>query len=302
MATAREIKRRIKSIKNIAQVTNALQAVAASRVRRAQAHVLASRPYASRAWRVLIDVAAQTQPGKLVHPLLEVRAPVKKIGVVVITSDRGLAGPYNLNMMRTATRFVEARGAPVEYMTIGRKGRDMLIRAGAQVKADFSGLPDDPAIRDIAPIARAAVDDFLSGQVDEVYLAWTDFINMLAQRPGVVRMLPIKPYDAHEAQLSGAPHVPQPPNHHLQYIYEPNAEVILNTVLPRLVEWTLYQAILESQASEHAARMVAMRTASENADALADELTLSFNKARQLAITSEMLDIVGGANALRAAG
>ncbi|MCZ7546197.1 MAG: ATP synthase F1 subunit gamma [Anaerolineae bacterium] len=301
MATAREIKRRIRSVKNIAQVTNALQAVSASRVRRAQARSDASRPYAARVWRVLVDVAAQARHGELIHPLLDVRTPVSKIGIVLITSDRGLAGPYNLNIVRKTRRFVEEMGKPAEYITVGRKGRDMLYRQGAQIRADFSDVPDDPTIVDIAPIAREAIGDFLSHQVDEVYFAWTNFINMLTQQPGLARLLPLKPYDEYDAELSGTPQLPQAPGRKLPYIYEPEAAVILNMVLPRFTEWLLFQAILGSQASEHAARMVAMRTASENADALADDLTLSYNKARQLAITSEMLDIVGGAEALGAA-
>ena len=301
MATAREIRRRIRSVRNISQVTGALQAVAASRVRRAQARALAGRPYAARAWRVLVDVSAQTRQGSLVHPLLDVREPVNRIGILFISSDRGLAGSYNLNILRTATRFVEKRGKPAEYITVGRKGRDQLIRTGAEVVADFSDLPDDATMADIAPIARAAMDSFLSGQVDEVHVAYTDFINMLTQRPAVVRLLPIKPYEPDEMDYADTSRVPEAAGHNLQYIYEPSAEVILNMVLPRFVEWTLFQAFLEAQASEHAARMVAMRTASENADALADELTLSYNKARQLSITNELLDIVGGAEALAAA-
>ena len=301
MATAREIRRRIRSVRNIAKVTNAMQAVSASKVRRAQARTLASRPYAARAWRVLIDVAAQTRHGELVHPLLAVREPVRKVGVVLVTSDRGLAGPYNLNILRTTTRFVESQGKPVEYIAIGRKGRDQLFRMGADVRAEFSDLSDEIGITDVAPIARAVMDDFLSGRVDEVALAYTNFINTLTQRPGVVRLLPLAPYKPEEEQLAGTAEVPHAPETRLQYIYEPNAETILNLVLPRFVEWLLFQAVLESKASEHAARMVAMRTASENAEELADGLVLTYNKARQLSITNELLDIVGGAEALAAA-
>lgn len=307
MATAREIKRRIRSVKNISQMTKAMQAVSASKVRRAQAHVLASRPFSTLALGLLIDIAAQveTQVGEALHPLLEVREPVKAAAALVITGDRGLAGPYNTNMFRTILRFEERMEAPLRYVAMGRKGRDFLIRRGAEIVAEFINMPDDPSIREIAPVARLLMDEFLSGQVDEVYVAYTDFINTLTQQPVVLRLLPIKLYS--RADMVMAESLEQQleerdllePASHREYLYEPSARVILGQILPLFTEVLIYQSVLESQACEHSARMVAMRTATENAEELADELTLYYNKARQLAITNEMLDIAGGAEALR---
>ncbi|MBN1284505.1 MAG: ATP synthase F1 subunit gamma [Anaerolineae bacterium] len=306
MATAREIRRRIRSVKNIAQITKAMQAVSASKVHRAQTTVLASRPFSTLAFALLADIAVQTrlQAGEILHPLLEVREPVERVAALVITSDRGLTGPYNTNMFRTIVRFEERIVRPVQYTVVGRKGRDFLIRRRASVGAEFIHLSDAPSINDIAPMARLVMDEFLSRQVDEVYVAYTDFINMLTQKPVVLRLLPIKPYSKEDMVMAKAledqleKRALLRPAAHREYIYEPSARVILDQILPRFVEVLIYQAVLESQASEHAARMVAMRTATENADILVDELTLYYNKARQLAITNEMLDIVGGAEAM----
>lgn len=302
MATAREIKRRIKSVQNISQMTHAMQAVSASKVSRAQAHVLAGRPYVRWAWTLLVDVASQSRGGEMLHPLLEVRERAESVGILVITSDRGLAGPYNTNVLRTLARFAEqvSHRSAVSYIVAGRKGRNFLLRRGDDIRAEFSDLPDDPSITDVAPIARLAMDEFLSGTVDEVHVAYTDFINTLVHRPVVLRLLPLKPYTAEDMVMAKAleDRVPRPPSHLLEYIYEPSAMAVLDLILPRFTEVMVYQAVLESQACEHSARMVAMQTASENAEELVDELTLHYNKARQLAITSEMLDIVGGAEAL----
>ena len=193
MATAQEIRRRIRSVKNIAQVTRALEAVSASKVRRAQSQVLATRPYAEKAWYVLTHLAAQAAPGARSHPLLTRRTDVKRVCVILLTSDRGLCGAFNYNMVRTTMNFVEARGRDVQLITVGRKGRDLTWRAGSVIAAEFSKLPDIPSALDITPIARAAIDDFLGGVVDEVYLAYTDFINTLKQKATVKRLLPIVP-------------------------------------------------------------------------------------------------------------
>ncbi len=301
MSTARQIKRRIKSIQNISKVTHAMQAVAASKVRHAQADVLASRPYSMTGWDLLINIANQAaKGGEPPHPLLEVREEVKAVGVTVISSDRGLAGPYNTNILRVARRFKEKIGVPVRYIALGRKGRDMLIRLGADIIAEFSDIPDTPSISDIAPIARTITDDFLCGQIDEAYIAYTDFVNTLTQRPVVLRLLPLKPYDTEDMAMSEAvKDAPPPPDHQREYIYEPDPTAVLDLILPRFTEVLIYQAILESKACEHSARMVAMQTASENAEDLAEDLTLEYNKARQLTITREMLDIVGGVEALK---
>ncbi|HEC21320.1 MAG TPA: ATP synthase F1 subunit gamma [Chloroflexi bacterium] len=290
MATAREIRRRIRSIKNIAKVTGALEAVSASRVQRAQSQALASRAYAEAASSILEDLGRR-RDGTFEHPLLTERPDVKNITLILITSDRGLAGPYNANVIREAVEFEQAQKVPVRYITVGRKGRDLMVRRGATLVAEFSNLPPAPSILDITPITRAAVDDFLTGAVDEVHIAYTRFINTLRQQPKIRRLLPLHSHTlVEEEQPQGEPRA--------VYSFEPDPRSVLDEILPRFVELILYQSLLEALASEHSARMVAMRNATENANALVDDLTLSYNKARQLAITSEILDIVGGAEAL----
>jgi F-type H+-transporting ATPase subunit gamma len=301
MPTAREVKRRIRSVKNIGQITRALEAVSASRVRRAQARVMASRVYAEKAWEILLNVQNTAGGAANLHPLLTDREEVNNIMLVLVTADRGLAGAYNSNILRVSQRFARRIDKPIQYMTVGRKGRDSLVRIGANLVAEFSNLPAEPGIADVSPIARVAIDEFLSGSVDEVFIAYTDFVNLLTQRPVVQRMLPMRPYepddDAVREMVKDAPQVSTGKN---VYEYEPSAEALLEEIVPRFTTLQLYQDILESRASEEAARMVAMRNASENAAGLASDLTLVYNKARQAAITNEILDIVGGAEALQA--
>jgi F-type H+-transporting ATPase subunit gamma len=297
MATAQEIRRRIRSVTNIGQITRALEAVSASRVRRAQAQVLATRPYAEKSWQVLTHLASQTSHEVRTHPLLTVRPEVNTVGVLLLTSDRGLCGAFNLNMVRTTMDFIESRGKPAKLITVGRKGRDLMWRAGYTIVAEFTRLPAAPTALDCSPITRTAMDDFMGGAVDEVYLAYTDFINTLNQRPVVKRLLPIRPGEV-GTQAMGEYVEDVQVDKLAEYLYEPSPQLILDSVLPRFTELQVYQAILESLASEHSARMMAMRNATENAEVLVDDLTLSYNKARQQAITSEILDIAGGAEAL----
>jgi F-type H+-transporting ATPase subunit gamma len=300
MATAREIKKRIRSVKNIAQITRALEATSASKVRRAQARVLASRAYAEKAWEILINVQKTSQSGTPLHPLLTPRDEIESVKVILVTSDRGLAGAYNTNMIRTARRFTHRLGKPASFVTIGRKGRDSIIRVGEKVVAEFSNK-DNPTIADVSPIARLVIDEFLSGEVDEVLIAYTDFINTLTQAPRVRQLLPLTPFQTEDMVLAEMLKA-QPALSSMKgdYEYEPGPEAILNEIVPRFTTLQLYEAVLEAQASEHSARMVAMRNASENASALTVDLTLMYNKARQAAITAEILDIVGGAEALQA--
>lgn len=300
MPSAREIKKRIRSVKNIGQITRAQESVAASKVRFAQARVLASRAFAEKAWEILLNVQSAGTKGAALHPLLTARPDVKKVMIVVITSDRGLAGAYNTNILRVAQRFAERMNKPVSFVTIGRKGRDSLIRIRENVVAQFTDIPSAPTISYISPIARLAIDAFLSGEVDDVYIAYTDFINTLTQRPVVLGWLPLIPHNIEDSVAAELiKDVPAVTKTVANYEYEPSPEAILQEIVPRFTELQLYQALLESQASEHSARMVAMRNASENASTLASDLTLDYNKARQSAITSEILDIVGGAEALQ---
>lgn len=301
MATAREIKKRIRSIKNISQITRALEAVSASRVRKAQARVLASRAYAEKAWEILLNIQSMATKGVPLHPLLTARDDVKEVMIVLVTSDRGLAGAFNSNILRVATRFGQRLGKPVRWVPVGKKGRDSLIRSGANVIAEFTGMPAEPTIANITPIAQLAINEFLSGQVDQVFIAYTDFVNTLTQKPVVLSWLPLIPYHTDD-QVMGEmiKHVPEVTTGSSDYEYEPSAAAILDEIVPRFTQLQLYQALLESLASEHSARMVSMRNASDNAGQLMSDLTLVYNKARQAAITSEILDIVGGAEALQA--
>lgn len=294
MATAREIRRRIRSVRNIAKVTGALEAVSASKVRRAQNQALASRAYSAAAYEMLADLA-RFQDDSLRHPLLDERDEINNVLVIAISSDRGLAGPYNTNLVRRVVDFVDDYDATVRFITIGRKGRDLLLRRGETIIAEYTDMPAMPSVFDIAPVLRTAVDEFLTGAADRVYIAYTDFVNTLNQRPTVQQLLPLAPEQRHidESRERAGRSGPHP-----VFGFEPNASLILEEILPRFTEVLLFQGLLESLASEHSARMVAMRNATENANALVEDLTLSYNKARQLAITSEILDIVGGAEAL----
>ena len=298
MASERELRNRIRSVKNIGQVTRALEAVSASKVRKAQAQVLATRAYAVKAWEVLVNVSSQVGASADMHPLLEVRSEIGSAAILLLTSDRGLCGAFNTNIVRKTIEFAKKSPWPTMLVTVGSKGRDLMYRADQQIIADFT-VPDPTTRLDVTPIARTVIDDFVSGRVDVVYLAYMDFVNTLIQRPVVRRLLPLTPSSVEDqAMAEYLEDGPQKRDGQLEYVYEPSPAAILGEVLPRFSELQVYQALLESLASEHSARMVAMRNATENADALVDELVLARNKARQASITSELLDIAGGAEAL----
>ncbi len=293
MASAREMRLRIRSVKNISQVTRALQAVSASKVRKAINALMGTRPYATKAWQVLTHVAGQ--PGRdSLHPLLTGRASVKKTLVVVISGDRGLAGAYNTNLIRFVLRKFQNYPTPVSFIAVGKKGRDLLMRRRMDVIADFSNLPAAPSFMDVSAIGRLAVDEYLKGNYDEVFLVYTDFVNMVKQDPTIKKMLPLEvdggSDNVMEYEKKGGAAA--------AYQYEPEEREILEEIIPRFTALQVYQAILESLASEHAARMVAMRNATDNAHDLVADLQLQYNKVRQQSITSDMLDIAGGAEAL----
>jgi F-type H+-transporting ATPase subunit gamma len=296
METLREIRRRIRSVQNLAQMTRAMEAVSASKVQKAQAAVLATRPYAHRAWEVIVNLSGVR--GIPLHPLLTVREPVRSVLLVVFTSDRGLCGAYTHNVVRAATDYARRLGVPVRYVAVGKRGRNILWRLRAPLVAEFHGLPAVPRFADITAIARLAMEEFLSGRSDEVFLVYTDFINLLRQRPVVKRLLPLRPTRLEEQAVSEYV-VDMRPAGVADYLYEPSPEALLNVILPRFTELQVYQAALEAAASEHAARRTAMRNATDNAEELIRDLTIIRNKARQHAITKELLDIAGGAEALR---
>ena len=288
MASTREIRRRIRSVKNISQVTRAMEAVAASKMRRAQQQVLATRPYADKAREVLSYIARLDSGGGAMDSLITPRAEIKTVGVILVTADRGLAGGFNANVLRRAAAFLKeqrSQGREVEVIAVGKKGRDWILRYDPVLRAEFSSMPDTPSTADIGPISRTAIDDFRSGRFDEVHLIYTDFVNTLIQRPVALQILPVIPAE---------PTVTMPPD----YIFEPSVEAVLEQVLLGFTEVQILQGLYESMASEHSARMVAMRNATDAANELVDELTLTYNKARQEGITRELMDIVGGSVSL----
>jgi F-type H+-transporting ATPase subunit gamma len=294
MANTREIRLRIRSVKNIRQVTRALQAVSASRVRKAMDAVEHTRPYATKAWQVLTHIAGQ--PGRTtLHPLLTVRQDVKSAIVVMVSGDRGLAGPYNTNILRFTLSHFRNYNIPVRYIAVGRKGSELLFRRGLDVMAQFTDLPPEPQFTDASPIGRILVEEFLAGRADQIFLVYTDFVNMIRQVPTMKQLLPLEletDTGLVQADLGAGRQGPS-----AAYIYEPGQIEILDQIVPRFTALQVYQALLESIASEHAARMVAMKNATENANELASALTLEYNKVRQQSITNEMLDIAGGAEA-----
>jgi F-type H+-transporting ATPase subunit gamma len=288
----------MRSVRNISQVTRALEAVSASKVRRAQQAVLATRAYAGKAFQVLQHLGLQPGSAGSLHPLLQQRPAVNSITVVLITSDRGLCGAYNTNMVRTAMDFVRSSTVPIRFVAVGRKGRDMLLRRRQALIAEFINLPGNPSFLDVSAIGELAVQEFLSGRADEVMLAYTDYINTLRQVPRLRPLLPLRPESEEAHETAGVAYGiarggPEP-----AYIYEPSQEALLDVIVPRFTALQVYQAILEAAASEHSARMVAMRNATDSAKELLGSLQLGYNKARQLAITSDLLDIVGGVEAL----
>lgn len=292
MASAREMRLRIRSVKNISQVTRALEAVSASKVRKAMSAVAATRNYATKAWQVLMHIAGQ--PGRdTLHPLLTKRTEVKQSLVLVVSGDRGLAGAYNTNIFRFLMNRFDHHPNALKFIAVGRKGRDLLMRRRKNVIAEFSNLPAAPSFSDVSAIGRLAVNEFLNGSVDEVFLVFTDFISMSRQEPVVKKLLPLE-------VTSSADRVETYEHHHLSaaYIYEPEESEILDEIIPRFTALQVYQAILESLASEHAARMVAMSNATDNAIELVGALQMDYNKVRQQSITGDLLDIAGGAEAL----
>lgn len=300
MANERELNKRIKSVKNISQVTSALAAVSASKASRAQRQAEATRHYAQKAFEIIQNLAAQPGASATTHPLMMARENVKTIGLVLLTSDRGLAGSYNVSMVTLAERFLAAAGKPAKVIAVGRKGRDAMVRRGYDVIATFDRVPDPPSFLDIMPIARLTIDSMLSGEVDQVFIGYSEYVNLVTRRPVIHQLLPLKPAD-----LSGMPGaeyvsgVDAVQASQQSYTYEPSAEALLNDIVPRFTRLQVYQSLLEALASEHSARMVAMNNATDNAAELVDILTLERNKARQASITNEILDIVGGAEALK---
>ena len=288
MPSTREIRRRIRSVRNLAQIPRAMEMVSASKMRRAQRNVLATRPYADRLRDVMSSLMARSS-GARTGTLLEIRPEVKSVALIVITPDRGLAGSLVGNLLRRTARFVldeRAKGHSVKVLAIGKKGRDFLARSGQDLLAEVTKLGDNPKLADILGVSTNVIEGFLKGEFDEAYLVYSQFVNTLVQRPAIRRILPVEAEQSDKTAKGS------------DYNYEPDQDVVLNDLLPRFAEVQIYQALLEAIASEHSARMVAMRNATDNAKELRRELSLTYNKTRQANITKEVSEIASGAAAL----
>ncbi|MBU6256349.1 MAG: ATP synthase F1 subunit gamma [Chloroflexi bacterium] len=283
MPSQREIRRRIGSVKNIRQITRAMQFVAASKLKRAQDATLASRPYGHSIDEVIADLASVL--GEEGHPLLRAPEGGAPRTIVLFTTDRGLAGALNSNLIRFALKELETAGAGSTIITIGKKGRDALARGGYEISAAFPGYGDKPTFGDVTPLVSLLVDNFLAGRSAGVTLIHPAFISTLTQRPEAVQLLPITA----SADTAGIPGN--------QFLFEPNPSAVLEALLPRYVATRVFQAVLETTACEQSSRMVAMKNATENAGELISDLTLTYNKVRQSNITREMIEIASGASA-----
>ncbi len=287
MATIRQIRRRVRSVTSIAKVTKAMELVAGSKMRRSQTRALQARPYAEKLMEILGDLARQRGEEEDAHPFLTVR-PAKNTLVLFLGPNRGLAGGLPSNMNRRAASFALEQETPVSFVCVGKKGRDFIVRTGTPLVAEFT-MPDYPELLDTLPVARVVVDEYREERADRVFLLYPRFINTAVQTPTVRQLLPIEPQ-----QILGGT------QGEIDFIYEPSPQGVLADLLPRYIEMTVYQAILETEASELSARMVAMRNATEAANEMIQTLTLVYNKARQEQITKELLDIVGGVEAMKA--
>jgi F-type H+-transporting ATPase subunit gamma len=288
MATQQDIKRRIASVNNTKKITKAMELVAGSRLRRAQARIEALRPYADRMQQLVIDVAAAT--GEAHDQPLLARRDVKTVAVVALTGDRGLAGAFNATVVRRSleiAREQRSAGNEVVWLVVGRRGASTLRFRRQSLSADYTGITDRPSYADAQAIAERVADLYSDGEIDRVVMVYNHFLSALSQRLDEVELLPVP-----EAAVTGEATIEG------SYIYEPDAREILSQLIPTYLEITIYRALLESTASEHGARMTAMRNASDNAGTLIDDLTLKMNRARQAEITQEILEVVAGADAL----
>jgi F-type H+-transporting ATPase subunit gamma len=280
----RDIKRRINSVKNTAKITKAMEMVAATKLRRVQAAVQQSKPFLAKMQEMLAGISKSARWIK--HPLLAER-PVKRTGYLVITGDRGLAGPYNSQIIRTALQQFRGKDKSTYVIyAVGRRGRDFFKKYDYPVGGDVIGVPDVPTYASIKELAEKVVAAYGNGEFDELYFIYNEFVNPVVQRPVVKKVLPLSDLGV-ESKVSG------------QYLFEPDAETVFAKLLPRYAETLVYQAVLDAKASFHAAQMTAMGNATDAATEMIDALTLSLNRARQAAITTQIVEVVGGAEALK---
>lgn len=288
MAVGKEIRLKIASIKNTQKITRAMEMVAASKMRKTQDRMLATRPYSRKVAQIISHLASANPEYR--HPFT-VSRPTKNVGVIVVSSDRGLCGGLNANLFRMAIRTIKAwtdEGISTSVGVIGQKGASFFGSLNTNKVAQVSRLGDKPHLEDIIGVIRAMLDEFEAGRIDELYLLYNEFVNTMTQKPRLVQLLPVKPAEIAEVGNKGA----------WDYIYEPDAKEVLDQLLVRYIESLVFQGLVENNACEQAARMVAMKSASDNAGKIINELQLIYNKARQAAITQEIAEIVSGAAAV----
>jgi len=285
MANTQVLRRRIHSVENTAKICKAMEMIATAKMKRAQDQAMAGRPYAEKIGQVISNLSAQAKYYGDIHPLLK-RREVRKIAIVHFTTDRGLCGGLNANLNRLVAEFILRQHVPAILITVGRKGRNFMLSTGQTIRAEFTGIKDKPGLLDIMPISRIVIDAYTMGEIDMIYLAYPRFVSTMVQRPTMETLLPVDPVDFNAVQTG-------------DYIYEPDHITVMNELLPRFVEMKTYHTLLELIASEHSARMVSMRSASDSAKDVLEDLTLTLNKARQETITNEICDICGGAEALK---
>jgi len=292
MASLRDIRKRIRSVKNTRQITKAMKMVSAAKLRKAQDAILAARPYATMLDQIIADLAARSGDDNLSHPLLAAR-PVKRVELVTLTSDRGLAGGFNSNITRRANRFLyeNTNLERIQLSTVGRKGNDFFRNRGQAVRKDFGGLYQRLNYRAAADVAEELVASFLNGEVDAVHVVYNEFVSAITQKVVVMQLLPLQTLGADAPASANTALV--------DFKYEPDRQAVLDRLVPQAVNIKLYRALLESVASEHGARMSAMENATSNASDMIGSLTLTYNRTRQAVITKELMEIVSGAEALK---
>ena len=287
MAGSKEIRTKIKSVENTRKITKAMEMVAASKMRKAQERMTAARPYAEKIRAVAAHLSHAQSEYK--HPFLIQRENVKNIGIIIVTSDKGLCGGLNTNVLRSSISQIkdwEKEGKKVQVCAIGNKAISFMGRVGADIKSQVSGMGDTPHMEDLLGAVKVMLDSFTNGEIDQLHICYTKFINTMKQEPNMEQLLP----------LSGDKS--ETPETTWDYIYEPDATLVIDALLSRYIETLIYHGVAENMASEQSSRMVAMKAASDNAGNVIDELTLVYNKARQAAITKEISEIVGGAAAV----
>lgn len=316
MAKTKEIQRRIKSVNNTKKITRAMEMVAAAKMRKSVDAVLKTRTYANLAWVTILNISASSNSGKNLHPLLNIREKTNRVAMVLISSNRGLCGSFNTNIINKAVGSIKKHGnIETDFIVVGKKGLAVNSRYKYNISAEFNKADYVSEIKEVMPIARLLIKDFLEGKYDKIFVAYTDFVSASKQVPRVKQILPVD-INAEDEYLGvvgkdekigvDKNYLAEKENKYLRdngakyiFTYEPSEEEVLDQMIPRLIEIQLFQALLESNASEHSIRMSAMHQATEAANDLVKELVLFYNKARQAAITSEIAEISAGANALK---